>query len=288
MAAYVFSVGGARGAFQAWAAIHLIDHASREWQPTSAYGNSVGALNAAMVATGQTERLGEIWRTVSNKKVYKHRFGVGRAIYAIISGRPMLDTSPLVEMLEDELLGVVCEMPLTVQYVTPNGRLETVTVEAGQAITDIHIRSIYNSTVIPFAFPVTYGGYDGGIFNPIPLNPAIEREQAGSKMVVFSAHPLDPVGIGDQPKRSTGHLVRAISLLQRGLIHQNVKTFEAINRATQRGEVPGFKHFDAMMIAPELGTWWGMLDFDGSSSDQVRYYAEAQARRALELKQPLS
>lgn len=270
------------------AAAYLIENAPKEWQPTSCYGNSVGALNAAMVATGQHAEMLGIWANIVNRDVYRHNFGTARAIYSVISGRPMLDTSPLLDMLDDFLLGVVCKMPLGVQYVTPSGALETVVVEAGQAITDMHIRAIYNSTVIPFAFPVKYGGYDGGIFNPIPLDVAIDREEEGGKMVVLSAHPLSIIQDKEAPKRSTGHLVRTVELFQRGLIYQNVQLFERINGATSRATVPGFKHFDSLVVSPEGGVWWGMLDFDAASAEPARTHGRRLAQKALEAKLSLS
>lgn len=284
MASYVFSVGGARGVLQAAAAAHLIRDAPKEWQPTSCYGNSVGALNAAMVATGQVGRLSTIWENITNRKVYKRKFSVARALTAAVTGKPMLDTTPLLDMIYKELKGVIAEMPFSVQYVTTRGKLETVTVEAGQDVKDMHVRAIYNSCVIPFAMDVKFGGYDGGIFNPIPLDLAIDREADRSRMVVLSAHPLEGQSMTDTPKRSTGHAVRAVGLLQRGLIYQNVQTFERINAATEGSGLSGLKHFDAMTIAPDTGTWWGMLDFDKASDTVIWNYGMNLARRALELK----
>jgi predicted acylesterase/phospholipase RssA len=282
MATYVFGVGGARCTVQAEAVLYLSRNAPYEWLPTRCLGNSGGALNAAMVATGQISEMVSVWRTISNSDVYKHKFSVARAVLAATSGNAMLNTQPLLDLLNKYLLGFKCIMPLTVQYITDKGVFTNVTVESGQEITAKHIQALYNSSVIPFAFPVKFGAYDGGLFNPLPLDAAIQQSDNGSKMVILSAHPLDDIEMDDSPKRSTGHLVRAVELLQRGLIRKDMQIFDLVNAVTKDNHVEGLKYFESMVIAPDA-TWWGMLDFDRAGSDiLIKGYAQDLAKKALE------
>ncbi len=72
----VFSGGGAKGAYEAGVALGLKERGVRV---TAVAGSSAGALNAAMVASGQEEFLVELWREVSNDQVYRLPWSMGLA-----------------------------------------------------------------------------------------------------------------------------------------------------------------------------------------------------------------
>ena len=66
--AVVLSGGGARGAYQAgaWKALRELDY-----QFDIVTGTSVGALNAAMMASGDFERAIMLWQEISPEAVQK-------------------------------------------------------------------------------------------------------------------------------------------------------------------------------------------------------------------------
>src|SRR6185369_16947495 len=68
--ALVLSGGGAKGAWEAGAAVALIE---RGVPVSLVAGSSAGALNAAMLADGRLDRLQSLWRSISREQVYALR-----------------------------------------------------------------------------------------------------------------------------------------------------------------------------------------------------------------------
>ena len=71
--ALVLSGGGAKGAWEAGAAVAFVEAGL---PVRLVAGSSAGALNAAMLADGRLDRLQALWSSVSRDQVYRLRPGV--------------------------------------------------------------------------------------------------------------------------------------------------------------------------------------------------------------------
>ena len=263
----IFSVGGALGSAQIgkWMAVR------ENYRPSAYYGSSVGALNAAMCATGQAEACYKLWLTISNKQVYNRRFSVFNAAVSALMGRSVLDLKPLKLLMHKYLFGKICQADLTVQYSTYQGQLITKTTKAGKVIDGPMIEAIYSSCAIPFVFP-TDKKADGGLIKPIPLGAAIERAEPGDRMVIFSCHPVKPYVFPNEPDTQIDKLGRSLKIMQAALVRSSIDRFLEINQLMQESGMftweynkRTYKRFTAEVYAPDVPLWWGMVDFDQSS-----------------------
>jgi predicted acylesterase/phospholipase RssA len=101
----VFSGGGAKAAYEAGLALALHE---RGVTPAAVAGTSSGALNAVLVATGEAERLADLWRRLRREDVFNYPaatvFGgllpgwIGLAY--LRQARAVLDASPLRRTVE--------------------------------------------------------------------------------------------------------------------------------------------------------------------------------------------
>ena len=97
--ALVLPGGGGRGAYQVG-----VVKALREKGITFdfAYGTSIGALNATLLAQGDFNRLEELWCHIKGKDIFTlpSASGIGRLVLGHKLG--LLDTTPLEELLKRE------------------------------------------------------------------------------------------------------------------------------------------------------------------------------------------
>jgi len=104
----VFSGGGAKGAYEAGVALGLKE---RGVSVTAVAGSSAGALNAALVASGQEELLVKLWREVSNDQVYRLPWSMGLAgllpgwvtLWYLDHTGALFDLSPLRALLAERV-----------------------------------------------------------------------------------------------------------------------------------------------------------------------------------------
>jgi NTE family protein len=272
----VLSVGGARGSFQAGAIAALV---RRGFTFDAVYGHSVGALNGAMVASGAIPELVHLWNGVRDKDVYRHKFGVARALWAAAQGKAMLDLDPLRTMIVDEL----CTRSLKVPFTTGKVSLET-----GVLSRSTHTpedwngldQAVYDSSAIPFVFPLDKRKADGGIIDPIPLSPAIEAAQEDDLIIIVSCHPLGNLP-PDGPRKPIGELVRTFEVMQHALVQKSISPFLRLNRMLPEGGLTDpktgrtYKRFRSMVIAPKERLSWGMVDFDSAYQGIDRGYIAA-------------
>lgn len=198
-----FGGGGAKAAYEAGLALAL---AERRVAPAAVAGTSSGALNAVMVALGDTERLAQLWRSIRREDVFGYRAGTvfggllpGWLWLSVLrDARSVLDPAPLRQTLERELdLDRLRTAPtrvlvLTADLLTGRSRAfdnATLTVDA-----------LIASATVPGLFPpVALDGallVDGGIVQRAPT------------LELLDTHPLDRllvvVGYESQPlARST-------------------------------------------------------------------------------------
>jgi len=193
--ALILSGGGARGAFQAGVWKYLTQ---RRWQPDIICGASVGAINAAGIASGlDADTLVHLWTTHNRRKMY--HLNLIPFLARFISGRnmaPLLDTRPLEAMIKAHTdFDAIRKNP--VKVIIP-----AVNVHTGKPVffdnRHISLTHILASSAMPVLFGhkcidgVPY--WDGGVMSNIPLQPALD---AGAVEIIVVN--LSPIGHTSQP-----------------------------------------------------------------------------------------
>lgn len=264
------SVGAARGSYQAGAVAEL---SARGVRPEGgAAGDSVGALNAAMVATGQADALVELWSELEDRDVFRGRFGPVNAGWSALRNRPMLDLQPLAWLMNERLLGRELAMPLTVGTVHWSGERRAHRWPAGHRLRASDLQWIYTSCAIPLVFPTPWGA-DGGLVDPIPLRETMDMAREGDRILVISGHPVEPYAREDEPTGEVGKVVRAFEIMQAALVRKSVHGMLAINRlleSTGRAYWVDLRtgrryvRYAPLVVAPSRPLPFGMLDFTRS------------------------
>lgn len=238
------SGGGAKGAFQAGAITEL---AERGVTFDMVHGVSAGALNGAMVATGQIGSLESVWRGVTEDKVHKKRslarlagqyglFGIG------ISDPPraLYDNSPLREMIEGRLLGKDVIMPFyvgTVDLVSGTYTNRKITGTIGQGDID----RIIASTAIPIIYdPVEFDdtlNVDGGVRNVSPISMLLPHEP--DQVIAILTSPLDKPPVEERPDSLHEIARRTLDLLLEDVYQSDIQRFVQINALVRQAEKGG-------------------------------------------------
>lgn len=293
MQALVLAGGGAKGSFQARVEELLFQRGYR-WGVIA--GVSVGALNAAMLATGQRERLKEIWRTSRNPDIYRGGLSLWRAFQLWRgSKRSIYDNDPLMAKIAEAY------DPNDTQIHTIFG---VVSLSSG-AYVQHHIAPdttydasasrgwLLASTAIPITFPPTRIGtdqfVDGGVRNITPLADVIPFEP--EEIVVITTEPVpQPL----QANGPTGILEDGAIVLQALLaeiIWNDIKWLRKINSYVEQAEAGGvtlrhpaddrpLKSFRLTLIMPDEDLGSG-LDFSMEAYQRRVAAAERVMQRPL-------
>jgi len=293
MQALVLAGGGAKGAFQARVEELLYQRGYR-WGVIA--GVSVGALNAAMLATQQRERLKEIWRTARNRDVYRGGLSLWRA-FQLWRGtkRSIYDNDPLMEKI------ATAYNPNDTQIHTIFG---VVSLQSG-AYVQHHIApdTAYNveasrewllaSTAIPITFPPTRIGtdqfVDGGVRNITPLADVIPFEP--TEIVVITTEPVPLPSQANAPAAILDDGAVVLQTLLAEIIWNDIKWLRKINSFVEQAEAAGvtlrhprdhrpLKSFRLTLIMPEedLGS---ALDFSLAAYERRVAAAERVMERPL-------
>ncbi len=254
--ALVLSGGGAKGAWEAGAAVALIEGGL----PVRVVaGSSAGALNAAMLADGRLDRLQAHWRSVTREQVYALRPGVFFAgllpgwltLLALDRAGSLLDPTPLRALIAGAVdFERVRASPLRLLVVTTDlARREprlfdnaTVSVEALMA-----------ASAVPGAFPpVDVDGarlVDGGLTGRAPVIEALEASPDVGRALVLLSYATGERG--EPPARLRRTLEEAFEV---AMIHQ-------IRRDV---ELARLKHpaVDVQTLRPSAPLGLRPLDFD--------------------------
>jgi len=260
----VLSVGASKGRIQPSALAYL---RSIGIEGQAFYGNSVGALNAAMYAAGKGRECEYLWDHITNRQVFKGRTGPVAIALQAAKSKPVLDLSPLAQMMGHQLVGKRLVYSLTVQTVDYVEGLRTHHFPAGTMIGTDLLEAVYTSAAIPLMFPTPWGA-DGGIINPIPLDAAINRADVLDKIIVISAHPVKPFAYDEAPTKELAKVGRAFDMMQAALVRASLEPFISINDTLRRmgqNSLFGWKRFNELIIAPDEPLPWGMLDFTVAS-----------------------
>lgn len=290
--ALVLSGGGAKGAFQAGALKKLAEHG---FNYNSIAGVSVGALNGIMTASGQTNRMVEIWRTITRDQIYMKR-SIPRIALKFIAykigisspPRSIYSNEPLFKLLKRELENITVTTPLTI------GRID---LESGQYLNEIVPKStdfakqILASTAIPVVWePVVIDGkmyVDGGIRNTTPLKDAVLTNP--DRIVVITNGPLHAFKENTNLTDIIDIAERSLDIMLDEIFREDLKRCIQINELVRQAEAEGvtltsksgrpLKNFELLIIAPpeSLGS---ALNFERDRLDILLQMGEEAAEKA--------
>ncbi len=252
--ALVFSGGGARGAYSAGVALAF---KQAGLCPEIVSGASVGALIAAMVASGKEERCVEVWRHLTPSKVYQPRSMV-RFFLSFVSNfmYPCYSSEPLARLIAAEVdPEAIRRSPRRLIITCYNQSTHTVE-RFDNRCEDIH-KVLLASTSIPLAFPpVKMNGHDYvdlGVTN-LPLKPVIHLG-AEKIYVVMCDHPEDY-------KRSTlNNLDWAVKIMNLAQRDNMLLDIELARRMNLIADGSSYKFVDLRILQPSHSLGLGFLDF---------------------------
>jgi NTE family protein len=274
--ALVLSGGGAKGAWEAGAAVALVE----QGVPVRLVaGSSAGALTAAMLADGRLDRLQELWRSLSREQVYSLRPGVLFAgllpgwltLLALDQAGSLFDPAPLRELIASTLdFERVRASPRRLMVVTTD-LVRRVPRTFDNAT--VSVDALMAAAAVPGAFPpVAVDGVllvDGGLTGRAPVLDALAAPvEIGRALVLLSYAADEP---GQPPTRLRRTLEEAF---ETAMVHQ----------IRRDAELATFRHpsIDVQVLTPSEPLRLRPLDFDAAGMAGALERGRADALRCLE------
>ena len=273
--ALVLQGGGAKGAFQAGAEAWLRHELDIEWDVIA--GVSVGALNAAMLATGKGLELSHLWGSIEEKDVFVRRSWWRTALDLITRKRRSLwDNSPLLRVIEENVDFHQLQVPLLFGVTDlVSGGYASYEWLPGKPVNATRAqRLLLASTTIPLLWePVGVEGHgqlvDGGVRTGTPLGDVLKHDP--DVVVIILCTPLDQMSRSAPPKDLFQVGSRSLELLMDEVFQDDIKTYLRINDLVAQAEEQGmtlrkpngqpYKSFRTIIVQPLCGIG-GPLDFD--------------------------
>lgn len=262
--ALVLSGGGGRGAYECGVYKYL-EEAGLE--PTVLVGTSIGAVNAAAIASGlSAAELERMWLSMLTRHV--HRF------WRIRPWRGLYDTSPWAKTL-------VRHIDFNALNTTDRWLLITATdLEAGRLRIfdnremEIRVEHILASCSIPVVYPWTEVGgaryWDGAVMANTPLAPAID---AGADEIYVVL--LSPIGARrmELPRRPWHAIALAFELALLATFENDRKQLETVNQLVRAQLDTRHREVRCEVIAPS----------EPVGLDLILKYDPKQIRRLIDL-----
>jgi NTE family protein len=263
----IMSGGGSKGAFQAG----VIEQLNRKgWEPDAVAGISVGALNAVMVATGQADKLVNIWKDLREGQILKKRRIDRKAknylLYKIGVGKATLgffDNSPLKKKLRESVGNKF----------TKHFYCGTVNIETGAYKEHIarpmmvpwnYLDAVVASTAIPVVFdPVELDGelhVDGGVRHMSPIG-KILQDHNPDEIIFITTRKFDPPNERKEINDVVDVAIQALNILLEEIFIKDLREFIRINGLVRQAEEQGvvlkkssgkpFKAYKSMLYEPD-------------------------------------
>jgi NTE family protein len=268
----VFAGGGAKAAYEAGLGLALQE---RGIVPTAVGGTSAGAISAILVATGEAERLAELWRTIRREDVFAYRapavFGGllpgWLGLRVLVGSQGLLDPAPLRATLGRHIdLGRVRSSRVAVLILATD-----LVSGAAQRFDNasLTLDALVASATVPGLFPaVAVNGrllVDGGVVQRAPVLELLGAH-ALDRLLVVAAYASEP------PRNGALQSVveRAMEL--------------ALIREIERDvELARLRHptVDVEVLMPSAPLRVRPLDFDGSRLAGLIDLGRSDGRRCL-------
>jgi NTE family protein len=274
--ALVLSGGGAKGAWEAGAAVALIEAGL---PVRLVAGSSAGALTAAMLADGRLDRLQALWSSLSRDQVFGLRPGVFFAgllpgwltLLALDQAGSLFDPAPLRDLISTTLdIERVRASPLRLLVVTTDLARRTPRVFDNATV---GIDALMAAAAVPGAFPpVAVDGVllvDGGLTSRAPVLEALGTDVPVGRALVFLSYAADE--LGQAPTRLRRTLEEAF---ETAMVHQ----------IRRDAELAAFRHpaVDVQLLAPAAPLLLRPLDFDTAGMAEALARGRADAQGCLE------
>jgi NTE family protein len=259
----IFSGGGAKGAYEAGVASAFV---SRGVPLRLVAGTSAGALNAAMLAAGQSDLMEEMWRNITREQVYFLRPSIFFAgflpgwltLWRLNQAGSLFDPGPLRALIETRLdLERIRRSPIRLLVVTADLSRRTKRLFDNQSVT---VDALMASVAVPGAFPPgRLDGallFDGGLTGRAPVLDALEAGIAVKRAVVVMSYAEGE--LGDPPTTMRRALEEAFEM---GMTHQILRDVELAR----------FKHpaVELHLLAPTRPLHLRPLQFDPVAMTRV-------------------
>jgi NTE family protein len=274
--ALVLSGGGAKGAWEAGAAVALIEAGL---PVRLVAGSSAGALTAAMLADGRLDRLQALWSSLSRDQVFGLRPGVFFAgllpgwltLLALDQAGSLFDPAPLRDLISTTLdIERVRASPLRLLVVTTDLARRTPRVFDNATV---GIDALMAAAAVPGAFPpVAVDGVllvDGGLTGRAPVLEALGTDVPVGRALVLLSYAADE--LGQAPTRLHRTLEEAF---ETAMVHQ----------IRRDAELAAFRHpaVDVQLLAPAAPLRLRPLDFDTAGIAEAVARGRADAQGCLE------
>jgi len=254
--ALIFSGGGAKGAYEAGVASVFL---SRGVPLRLVAGTSAGALNATMVAAGQTGLLEELWGSITSEQVYFLRPSIFFAgllpgwltLWRLNQAGSIFDAGPLRDLIEARIdLERVRGSPIRLLVVTADLSRRAKRLFDNQSLT---VDALMAAVAVPGVFsPVMLNGgllFDGGLAGRAPVLDALEAGVAVDRAVVVMSY-----GEGERGEPPTTIRRALEEAFEMGMTNQIVRDVELAR----------FKHprVEVHLLAPRSPLHLRPLQFD--------------------------
>lgn len=274
--ALVLSGGGAKGAWEAGAAVALIEAGV---PVRLVAGSSAGALTAAMLADGRLDRLQQLWRSLSREQVFTLRPGVFFAgllpgwltLLTLDHAGSLFDPAPLRDLITTTLdLGRVRDSPIRLLVVTTDLARRASRVFDNATVS---VDALMAAAAVPGAFPpVAVDGVllaDGGLTGRAPVLEALATGVPVGRALVLLSYAADE--LGQAPTRLRRTLEEAF---ETAMVHQ----------IRRDAELAGFRHpeVDVQLLVPASPLRLRPLDFDTAGMADALARGRADALRCLQ------
>jgi NTE family protein len=274
--ALVLSGGGAKGAWEAGAAVTLIEAGV---PVRLVAGSSAGALTAAMLADGRLDRLQQLWRSLSRAQVFTLRPGVFFAgllpgwltLLTLDHAGSLFDPAPLRDLITTTLdLGRVRDSPIRLLVVTTDLARRASRVFDNATVS---VDALMAAAAVPGAFPpVAVDGVllvDGGLTGRAPVLEALATGVPIGRALVLLSYAADE--LGQAPTRLRRTLEEAF---ETAMVHQ----------IRRDAELAGFRHpeVDVQLLVPASPLRLRPLDFDTAGMADALARGRADALRCLQ------
>lgn len=290
--ALVFPGGGGRGAYQVGVAKALKEQGISF---DLAFGTSIGALNATLIAQDNIDRLEDLWCNIRPKDIF--RLPSASQVSHMMLGHKLglLDTSPLEDLLRKEVdLQKLKSSPTKVGlFTTDLCSLETrlVTIDDIMSTNEL-IDVLMATSAVPLAFPPRHlqgkGLWvDGGLVRNTPMQAAIDIGAEEIFMVL-----LHPESINACPTNMWQVLVRCLDVVLDASASRELHIAKMFNSLIEQGarEAEGMRKVDIHVFQPRQPVDTTLLEIDpdrsrrlikqgyeDAMSSLVSYFQEAQA-----------
>lgn len=236
VATLVLSGGGAKGAFEVGAEHVLREEKGYTWDRI--FGVSVGALNAALLAQREYQRLKDIWFSIRQEDVYRKFgwFGVAWRI-AVLRKLGAYDNKPLMDLIRRNCEGRQFQIPAHVGRVSlTTGNYSTVGSDDPN-----FLFAVWESATMPIIWEcIGEKAYvDGGLRNVTPLGDALHFSPAEIVVVALSPNKVEPA---PYPTSIIDVATRSLTDITIDEILKNdIDNFVRINDLVKQAEAAGLK-----------------------------------------------